>query len=962
MTPEVDRATVAIMTVGSRGRPRFLATAAPTLAWRVETARPGWIQAEAEVRSTHDGRAATARLDGSASAAVPWPFDALSAYDTRTVEVRVRGEGEQWGPFSPPVTVETGPLGPADVHGFFVTAPDAPAPRPELDAPRPAFIAAREFDVGPGLQRAVLTSTARGIYDVAINGSATSDEVLAPGWTAYGDRLLFQTHDVTHLLREGTNVVVAEVADGWFAERYGFDGDFSKAYEGPIAYLAQLRLEYAHGECELVVTDETWRATWNGPTTSASIYQGERRDERVATAALDSAALSACDATAVVIDANRQTIAPAFAPPVRRVDALPAASVNWNGVAAMVDFGQNLAGWVRLRARAPEGTVVTIRHAEVLDDGALATRPLRHAAATDSVTVGPTGEVDFAPRFTFHGFRYAEITGLPSPNALTSVEAVVVHNDMVRTGQWECSDPLLNRLHENVVWGMRSNFLSIPTDCPQRDERLGWTGDIQVFAPTAAFLYDCGAMLQSWLIDLEHEQRKLGGVVPSIVPLPVSAGPALPAAGWGDAAVGVPAALHLALGDATVLDQQYASMEAWVGAVLYAAGDSGLWEGGFQFGDWLDPTAPPFNPADAKADADVVATACLFRSLSELAHAAAVTGRSREAERWRRLAQRTQDAFLAAYVTPAGRLMSDAQTAYAIAIAFGLLDNDPRRQAAGDRLAALVRAHAYRIRTGFIGTPVICDALSATGHRDVAYRLLLEEGCPSWLYPVTMGATTVWERWDSMAPDGSINPGEMTSFNHYALGAVADWMHREITGLRPTAPGYRRFTVAPRPGGGLAHAAAKLETTYGAIEVAWRTADSMLMVDVTVPANTRAVIDLPGSAPEEVGSGLHVRSTPWVAETAVPERITLDTTLAVLVDDAPAAAAVQTVFAQTGYFIGLGWNDGGKWRTDYTLRNGLPMLKGHQHLALSRALSTVNAERGFAAIPGEWDLTGMPQP
>ena len=427
---------------------------------------------------------------------------------------------------------------------------------------------------------------------------------------------------------------------------------------------------------------------------------------------------------------------------------------------------------------------------------------------------------------------------------------------MERTGWFECSDPLLNQLHENVVWGMRGNFLDVPTDCPQRDERLGWTGDLQVFSPTASFLYDASGFLQSWLADLAAEQRKMRGSVPFVVPnvLGPEAGGA---AAWGDAAVVVPWVLYRRFGDAGILADQFESMRAWADYVAALVGDRYLWDEGFQFGDWLDPTAPPENPALARTDKAIVATAYFARSAELVARAADVLGRADEKARYAALMDKVKAAFAREYITPAGRLMCDAETAYALAIAFDLLPTAEQRQRAGDRLAELVRESGYHIRTGFVGTPLICDALCDTGHHITAFRLLTQQACPSWLYPVTMGATTIWERWDSMLPDGSINPGEMTSFNHYALGAVVDWMHRTIGGIAPAEPGYRRIEVAPHPGGGLTHCRTRLRTPYGLAECEWEIEDGTIDVNVTIPPNATALVTVPGSdlGPVEAGSG-----------------------------------------------------------------------------------------------------------
>jgi alpha-L-rhamnosidase len=422
---------------------------------------------------------------------------------------------------------------------------------------------------------------------------------------------------------------------------------------------------------------------------------------------------------------------------------------------------------------------------------------------------------------------------------------------------------MLDRLHENIVWSMRGNFLDVPTDCPQRDERLGWTGDLQVFAPTASFLYDCAGTLTSWLADLGYEQSG-SGLPPLVVPN-VLVDPPPSCAGWGDAAVIAPSVLYQRFGDRELLRAQYPSMKAWVDAVAAVAGDRHLVDSGFQLGDWLDPAAPPDRPAEARTDPYLVATAYLAHSSELVAEAAAVLGHEDDHQRYSDLAGRVRAAFNDAFASSPGRLASDSQTAYSLALQFALLREPEQRQRAGRRLAELVREGGYRIGTGFLGTPLVCDALCQAGEHEAAYRLLLERQCPSWLYPLTMGATTVWERWDSLTPDGRVNPGEMTSFNHYALGAVADWMHRTVAGLAPGAPGYRRLIVRPQPGGGLRHAGAAHETPYGLAEAKWRTEDGCLEVGVTVPPGATALVVLPGDEEEpfEVGSGSHVFRVPW---------------------------------------------------------------------------------------------------
>jgi alpha-L-rhamnosidase len=545
-------------------------------------------------------------------------------------------------------------------------------------------------------------------------------------------------------------------------------------------------------------------------------------------------------------------------PPIRPTEVLPAIDL-WPSASGgtVVDFGQNAVGWVRLRTRGlPEGTTVTVRHAEVLADGELDTIPLRGARATDTwVLRGPAQET-LEPRLTLHGFRYAEVSGVPDLKA-EDVELVVVGSDLKPTGTFHSSSDLLNRFHDNVIWSGRGNFVDVPTDCPQRDERLGWTGDIQVFAPAALFLFDTAGFLTSWLADLAAEQLP-DGSVPHVVPDVIRSRIGwAPAAAWGDAATIVPWTIYERTGDVGVLEAQYDSMRAWVDKEAAAAGADRLWTGGFQYGDWLDPTAPDDDAAAAKADPAVVATAHLVHSAELVARAAGILGRTEDAHRFAGLAAEVRRAFAQAFITPDGRVVSDAQTVYALAIEWDLLPGPTQREYAGLRLAELVRTTGFHIATGFVGTPLVCDALTSTGHQELAYRLLLQTGCPSWLYPVTMGATTVWERWDSMRPDGTTNPSGMTSFNHYALGAVADWMHRVAAGLAPMAPGYREILVRPRVTSSLTGVSATHRTPYGQARVAWSRADGELTVEVGVPVGVSARVDLPGSPGVVVRHGEH---------------------------------------------------------------------------------------------------------
>ncbi len=894
----------------------------PRLSWQISTEVADWRQRAYEIAcyDPDDQRhQQTGRVESDQSVLVDWPFAPLQSRQRTSLRVRVWGTDGSESAWSEPISVETGLLHPDDWTARFIS----PAWDEDTSQDNPAPYLRCELDLHSGIKSARLYVTALGVYEAQINGQVVGDHVLAPGWTVYDNRLRYQTFDVTELLQPGRNAMGAIVADGWYRGRLGFGGGKRNIYGESLGLLAQLEVQYDDGSVERFVTDGNWRAA-TGPILASSIYDGETYDARLELTGWAEAGFDEIGWTAVhALDHDLAVLEAPLGPPVRRIETLKPVSISESPSGkTLVDFGQNLVGRLSIRVHGAAGQTVTLRHAEVLEEGELGVRPLRAADATDRYTLRGDGIETWEPRFTFHGFRYAEVTGWPGELKPDDINAIVLHSDMKRSGWFECSDPLLNRLHENVIWGMRGNFLDVPTDCPQRDERLGWTGDLQVFAPTASFLYDASGFLQSWLADLAAEQRKLDGAVPHVVPNILGRGGA---AAWGDAAVIVPWVLYQRFGDAGILADQFASMCAWVDYVAALAGDSFLWDKGFQFGDWLDPTAPPDKPWQARTDKAIVASAYFAYSASLVARTAAVLERPEEKAHYADLAAKAKAAFADEYVTPAGRMMCDAETAYAVALAFDLLPTDEQRQHAGDRLAALVRDSGYTIRTGFVGTPLICDALCSTGHHRAAYRLLTQQECPSWLYPVTMGATTIWERWDSMLPDGSINPGEMTSFNHYALGAVADWMQRTIGGLAPAEPGYRRLAISPRPSGGITHAKTGHVTPYGLAECAWRIEDGSFKLDATIPPNTTALVVLPGSdePPIEVGSG----DWHWTGAYEDPYArgpYTVDDLVGDIMSEKTAREAVLDVLDRVGaphFFKMILFNEG-----DMPLRYALQML------------------------------------
>ncbi|NQX17359.1 alpha-L-rhamnosidase [Rathayibacter sp. VKM Ac-2857] len=766
------------------------------------------------------------------------------------------------------------------------------------DADEPASYLRQEFDVAELPVRATLRSTAVGLIEPHLNGDIVGDEVLAPGWTSYRHRLVVSSHDVTSLVVIGGNAVGAVLGEGWAVGRLGWEEKRRHYSDKPAAWL-QLELEYSDGRTEIIGSGTDFRAATGGVRAN-SIYDGEEYDARLEPIGWDSAGFDdSAWGDVERVDWPLDALVEPIAPPIRRIEELaPVEILTTPAGRTVVDFGQNISGWVRLSVSGPEGTTITLRHSEVLIGGEADFETIRTAAATDRFTLRGEGTETWEPRFTFHGFRYVEIDGWLGELDASALRAVVVHSDMTRTGWLETSEPLLNQLHSNAVWSMRDNFVGVPTDCPQRDERLGWTGDINAFAPTAAFLYDVRGVLGSWLRDLAVEQEEKG-FVPWVVPDVLSM-PSSPTALWSDVAVSLPWALYREYGDERILVDAYDSMTAFIRQVAGLLDENGLWSRGFQYGDWLDPDAPNDNPAGGKTDRYLVAAAYLCRTTREMTDTASVLGRTAEAEEFRALAQRVHAAFLDEFVSKTGRVVNETATAYALAITFDLLD-DAQKAHAGDRLADIVARAGYRISTGFAGTPLVTDALSATGHLDEAYLLLLETGCPSFLYPVTMGATTIWERWDSVRPDGTINPSGMTSLNHYALGAVVDWMHRTIGGVTAIEPGYRRMRIAPLPGGGLTSATLLHTTAQGEVRVAWRLEGGTVTFDVTVPDGTTAEVLLPLSTDRQsidVPAGEHHWSYD-VDPAEVRGSFDLDSTLGQIAGDAEAWRRFTEVFTRS---------------------------------------------------------------
>ncbi|MFE3036603.1 family 78 glycoside hydrolase catalytic domain [Streptomyces canus] len=834
----------------------------PRLSWSPACDRPGVLQHAYEVQVATDpsfsGAVSSGEIESGVVTDHPWPAEPLLSREVRYWRVRVRTD-LGWTGWSEPARVEAALL---DAGDWTARPVHLPSDRGR-STPGPVPLLRREFELPAEPVSARLYVTSLGVHCTAVNGRPVSEELLEPGWTSYPNRLLYATYDVTGLLAPGRNALSAAIGDGWYRGHLTWHKN-RNVYGDTSALLAQLEVTLADGSTVTVVTDDQWRGGY-GDLRAADLYDGCERDLRQEPhgwrlPGFDDRGWEQAAALPLPSGLTQRAH-----PPVRVVQIIrPEQRTLPDGTIA-VDAGENITGWLRLRADGPAGSTVTIRHAEVLDaEGRLLTSILRGARATDQYTLA--GEaVDLEPEFTFHGFRYAEIDASPGVTVET-VEVAVVASDLPRIGEFRCSDDRVNTLYSNVVRSQRGNFLAVPTDCPQRDERLGWTGDIMAFAPTACATFDSRAFLDSWLTDLGVEQRP-DGAVPLVIPdvdlgeLPPMELPfAGTAAGWGDAATVVPAALFDAYGHRSLLGRHYRAMRAWVEFTAGRLDEDGTWSGNAQLGDWLDPAAPPEDPARATTDSAYVATAFVAHSARLLADAARELGRTDDAVRYAALHRRTAEAAWRKW----GDHARTTQTGCALALEFGIAPA-AERAAVGEALTALVRANSGRIATGFLGTPFVLPALTATGHLAEAYQLLLNTDCPGWLYQVERGATTMWERWDAIRPDGSIDTekaGTMLSFNHYAYGAVAAWLYRSVAGLRPSTPGYRTVDIAPHPGGGLTSANASVVTPYGAASVAWSISGNTLTVDIRLPPGTTGRF----SAPEgwrcpagggRLGSGHH---------------------------------------------------------------------------------------------------------
>ncbi len=703
----------------------------------------------------------------------------------------------------------------------------------------------KEFSTGVGkrIERARVYGAALGVYELSLNGRKIGDHELAPGWTDYRTTVQHQTYDVTDQVRGGANAFGIALAPGWYAGRVGYYP--SPGVYGPTpSVVAQLRVDYTDGSHDWIRTDDSWAAT-TGPFVLGDLQMGETYDARLELPGWNRPHYDDAEWTVPEIGAGAtDLLVPQPDEPIRATETRTATERTEPTADTFIyDLGQNMVGVTRLRLSGRAGQTATIRHGEVLNpDGTLYTANLRAAKATDRYTFAADGTVTYEPTFTQHGFRYVEITGV-APPAPQDVHGVVWGSDLRASGSLTTSSRMLNQLQSNIVWGQRGNFLSIPTDTPARDERLGWTGDINVFAPTASFNQDTRAFLRKWLGDMRAAQRA-DGDYPNYAPTPTDDGGG--GIGWADAGITVPYALWQAYGDTATVREHYTSMRRFMEFVRVGAGADLIDDGRVRYGDWLN--------LDDPTGAGVLGTAYFAEDARMMAEMARAIGENADADAYAALSEDVRAAFAAAYVAADGTVSGNSQTGYAMALGMDLVPAG-QRAAVADKFVAKLAASGNALTTGFLGTPWLLPALSGSGHLDEAYGLLLREEYPSWGYEVAMGATTMWERWNSINPDGSFGDAGMNSFNHYAYGAVGKWMYEHIGGIAPLEPGYRKARVAPLVGGGLTRGAASFESAYGTIASSWRDTDTGFRLTVDIPVNTTAQVEIPASAAAAVTEG-----------------------------------------------------------------------------------------------------------
>jgi alpha-L-rhamnosidase len=839
--------------------PIGLDTTGPRFTWQLEADANATVQSAYQIQVSTDSDDFepaslvwdTTRIASDQSNLVAYAGLELQPRTRYFFRVKVWNQSGLASPWSEIAYWEMGQLQTSDWQAEWIT----PDPT-HIDADaEEAYYLRKTFRVSGEICKATIYATSHGVYELELNGSRVGDWELTPGWTSYKHRLQVQSYDVTNSLKSGTeHTIGAVLANGWYKGNLAWTHQ-RNVFGSVRALLVQMHIVYEDGTEEIVVSDSSWRTSL-GPVRMSELYHGETYDAGLE---LTGWSLPNYDdqswAPSIELGYGKETLVMQENEPNRVTEQLqPVAVIETPLGETVLDFGQNMVGKVQMRLTLPAGTRIELLHAEVLDaQGNFYIGNLRSAKQLVTYVCSGQGEESYAPHFSFQGFRYVKVMGWPQDVAFDAAcfTGLVIHTDMVAKGTFECSHELLNQLQRNIVCGQRGNFLDVPTDCPQRDERLGWTGDAQVFIRTAAFNYDVALFFSKWLRDLKADQREDGGV-PFVIPQVLRENEHSSAA-WGDAAVICPWTLYQVYGDQRVLEEQYDSMKGWITYIRQQGENEYLWQTGFHFGDWLGLDAKEGSYVGATPK-DLIATCFYAYSTSLFVKTAEVLGREADVAEYSALYERIVEAFTAEFVTPSGRLAAHTQTAHVLPLMFGLVQGSVRERLAAT-LVEYVKEQKYHLTTGFVGTPYLCHVLSENGYHDVAVKLVMQEDYPSWLYPIHQGATTIWEHWDGIKPDGTFWSDNMNSYNHYAYGSIGDWLYRKVAGLDSddSQPGYKRMSFRPRPDSGLTYAKASLITNYGEVRSEWSVEESGdIRYTFQLPPNTSGEVILAKSTLSEV--------------------------------------------------------------------------------------------------------------
>lgn len=817
----------------NRMNPEGLDIQQPRLSWQLEAIAQNLTQTAFEVKVTTGGKVVwnSGKVETAQNVQVPYRGPALLPGTGYEWMVRIWDNTGRVSAYSAPAFFTTG----LQQHSAWKARWIEPGYQEDTIL-RPCPIFRKQFTLARKPVRAIVYITCHGVYEAELNGKKVGDAYLTPGWTSYPKRLQYQMYEIGNQLKQGINTLEVMLGSGWYRGVLGFE-DKENTYGKTLALLLQAELTYSDGSKEYITTDNSWQCT-TGQVRFADFYNGDIIDYRRERDEWSPVKEKDYGVSNLIATVNE---------PVRKQESFTPVKI-WRTPKGelLADFGQNLVGWVQVKVSGKVGDTIRLDHGEVLDKyGEFYRTNLRGARCSDIYVLKGEGVETLEPVFTFHGFRYVRLKGFREEVKPEQLTASVIYSDLPQTGSFECSNPLLNQLHHNIVWSQNGNFVDLPTDCPQRDERMGWMGDAQLFSRTAAFNRNVNSFFTRWLADIAADQFT-NGSVPVVVPNILGGFGGV--AGWSDAATIIPWNMFEVYADSQLLAKQYPSMKAWVDYMEKNSTDY-MRKETFQYGDWLSFTTEGAAEVNKSAVTDIslIVQAHYAWSVHLLVKAAAVLGHQEDSARYSSLLQHLKETFVREYVTPGGRVLSGTQTAYVLALHFDLLP-EAQRAVAAKRLVENIRSYKNHITTGLLGTSYICHVLSRFGYTDVAYDLLLQETYPSWLYPVKMGATTIWERWDGIKTDSSFQHWHMNSFNHYAYGAIGDWMYRVMAGIgidSAGGEGYKKIIIKPHPGGGLDYVKASLQTYYGKVSVHWKRVNGTFYMEVDIPPNTTATVYVP---------------------------------------------------------------------------------------------------------------------